>query len=655
MTSDGASVLMTMGTSIHRLRYLVSDEVEITRYDRKSLKAINDNQRVLYQPLIRNVLSPRYTRRNVYLESPGPGLNWTFLDNFIAGNHSGFNDVSRFWRTRFVLVPVEVAPASTQRSLPQINEKDSPEEIRLEGIKKLTQLWQRNRYIPLEVRRTQSHMVKRMDANPLSIEFQTRDPSAVVAAGLDNSLVLRDEPAEFSTHLFESTGTYRTSDIEVLKLDKIAQDLQGEHGIRILNRWWHLTQYKNSFVGSDFTSWLLRNFADLDDREHAVRFGNQLMQRGFFRHVKNKHPLRDGNFFYQLAPEYITRPESRAGWFGTLRNERLAARDSEDDSGEETPIRHVALSNVMPYDVDPRKRSDRAEVVNLHYDRLHNPDNCYHIRIEWMNVTAKLIEDAINSWASTVENYGLRLVEVPIAEASRVSESHPFRAPCKIRLAHPPPKAQPRQPPFDLATLSPQGPGDKFFYHKALLRKLDFSLDYEAASCFPQTVNITYSWGKPDYRYTQYVHKSGVLLAQITDEGDFLLLANRLFNNRTANRDAAKFKKGGYDRRFGRSANTTHAKKNVLEHLRTAEQLKDEVKAFCRNQRQLIKFYKEVSKPRMAPSPHLGPLLDAILPLASSVALRDGSPSPARTGPVWTVPSPSIRPRSTAEERHVER
>jgi hypothetical protein len=45
-------------------------------------------------------------------------------------------------------------------------------------------------------------------------------------------------------------------------------------------------------------------------------------------------------------------------------------------------------------------------------------------------------------------------------------------------------------------------------------------------------VDVLYSWGKPDYRYTRYVHKDGTLLAQITIEGDFLLLSNRLYSDR---------------------------------------------------------------------------------------------------------------------------
>ncbi|EHK99613.1 putative Vacuolar membrane-associated protein IML1 [Glarea lozoyensis 74030] len=66
------------------------------------------------------------------------------------------------------------------------------------------------------------------------------------------------------------------------------------------------------------------------------------------------------------------------------------------------------------------------------------------------------------------------------------------------------------------------------------MKKFNFVLDVEAARNFPLNVDVTYSWGRPDYKYTQYIHRSGILLVQITDEGSFLLLANRLYNNRTA-------------------------------------------------------------------------------------------------------------------------
>ena len=329
------------------------------------------------------------------------------------------------------------------------------------------------------------------------------------------------------------------------------------------------------------TSWLLDNFEDLESREEAEALGNSLMvdktkdddkdgskEPGLFEHVEKRHQFRDGQYFYQISSEYA-KPHP-PGWFNSTRRNLASTpstplsenlpresprplasqrsgsvyeEDSSTSSGT-TPIipavdlsskkrPRVALSKVMKYDVDPRKRSYRPERVDLHYDRLHNPDNCYHIRIEWMNTTAKLIEDAVEQWARDMTRFGLRLVEVPIAEARVISETNPFRRPYIIKLCVPPPDQQPVMF-YDPTSFTPQTKTDKYFYQKAILRKLDFVLDVEAASNFPSDVEVTFSWGKPDYKHTQYIHRSGTVIAQVTEEGDFLLLANKLYNNRAA-------------------------------------------------------------------------------------------------------------------------
>jgi hypothetical protein len=87
---------------------------------------------------------------------------------------------------------------------------------------------------------------------------------------------------------------------------------------------------------------------------------------------------------------------------------------------------------------------------------------------------------------------------------------------------------------IDPNSLGPTTSPNKHFYQTAILKKFDFVLDMEAASNFPSNVDVSYSWGKPDYKYTQYIHRSGTLLAEITDEGDLLILANRLYSNRPA-------------------------------------------------------------------------------------------------------------------------
>ncbi|CAK7266415.1 vacuolar membrane-associated protein iml1 [Sporothrix epigloea] len=307
--------------------------------------------------------------------------------------------------------------------------------------------------------------------------------------------------------------------------------------------------------------------------------------QGLFVHVEKRHAFRDGQYFYQISSEYA-KAHSSGGWFNT-RKPSLAAvpsladlqRDNalniqrqassrpssiheDSDLGRvqpsvaSTPIMsavpsaganvnanphiiggnskrpRVVLSKMMKYDVDHRKRSYRPERVDLHYDRLHNPDNCYHIRIEWMNVTAKLIEDVIEVWARDAFQHGLRLVEVPIAEASAISEHNPFRRPYKMRLALDPPSELPTTY-FDAGLLAPQATFGKHFYQRAILRKFGFVLDTEAASNFPPSVDVQYSWGRPQYKYSQYIHRSGIILAQIDDDGAFLLLVNRLYSNRS--------------------------------------------------------------------------------------------------------------------------
>ncbi len=87
---------------------------------------------------------------------------------------------------------------------------------------------------------------------------------------------------------------------------------------------------------------------------------------------------------------------------------------------------------------------------------------------------------------------------------------------------------------YDPHSFGPQAQPGKHFYQRAILKKFDFVLDTEAASNFPSNVDISYSWGKPNFRYTQFIHRSGAILAEIDDEGNFLVLANRIYASRAA-------------------------------------------------------------------------------------------------------------------------
>ncbi|KAH9881908.1 hypothetical protein J1614_001079 [Plenodomus biglobosus] len=710
MSNDGDTVFMSAGNNIHQLVCVAGGEVEVKRYTRKPTTALESSAGIdmpfTYKPYIRTAFEDDYNPRDIVLRPPRKEYNWNIIDTFLAGYHDEFSEVLRFWRARFVLIPVDI-PHVHRRPLSMLGE-DSEEEIRLEGIQKLTQLWQKFRYIsPDERHHHPATSTKQKDPNPLAIEYHTRDLSAIVAAGPDHA-IFNDTDSEYQPSVYPDAEKYHKSNID---LRKLAEDLQGEKGIQMLDRRWHLKLHQNCFLGFDLTNWLLSNIKDVETRDEAVEVGNDLMSKGLFVHVQRRHHFRDGNFFFQIAAEYrAPRPESRTGWFGMRKTDksipstplvdaprssplapkvtkiRPSTADSSSTSsdsvpeGEKTPTqnngtkRQVTLSRVMRYDVDPRKRSYRPEIISLHYDRLHNPDNCYHIRIDWMNVTAKLIEDAIVTWATSVEKYGLKLVEVPIAEACDITEYHPFRSPYPVQLALQPPLARPEMV-WDSAHFSPQySSTDRFAYHKALLRRLNFVLDMEAANSFPSDVKVTYSWGIPDYKYTQFIHRSGTLLAQITDDGNFLLLANRLAHNRAKDNgrlrpvDPYEHKKATTDNSQSTRVPCTPAERNnayrspfaspmvrpvqdssllhtaLANHDRhaaapvplatltqmTAEQVLDEVEAFCQNPDRLSAFYREAFRHAPSPSPRILPVLDDKIPslgLPPAINIREASPA----------------------------
>ncbi|KAJ5320933.1 Vacuolar membrane-associated protein iml1 [Penicillium atrosanguineum] len=578
---DGVTVFLSKGNAIHRLICIHGGEIEVTRFTHQTTAALASSKRVnftLYQPAMRTILSPEYEMKDIKLDPTAEEYNWNYADNYVAGHRDYLHNPAQqlhFWRVRYVLIPMQLHP-NTRRHLQLYNE-DNEEEIHLLGISQLTHIWQRNKYNSPEKRfdaptntttnTSTNTPAKKRDLNPLNIMYQTRNPSEVVAAELDRVLLtdprLDNPPAQL---LPESELLERSS----VNLTSLAQLIQGDKGVRMMDRRWHWRLHYNCFIGFEFTTWLLQNFRDIDTRDEAVEFGNELMKHDLFQHVEKRHNFRDGNYFYQICTDYrTTRPESRGSWFPQLRADKSmpstpapgsgnvkdspssfhTRSDSNDDRVPPTPTTPsktknkvaIMLSKSLKYDVDNRKRSNRPEMIDLHYDRLHNPANCFHIELSWMNTTPKLIEDAVLSWASTAEKFGLKLVQVPIAEASAIDRTQPFRKPYRIKLKVPPPKG-PVHTVFNNASFAQPGPPDTLYYQKSILRKFDFVLDFEAATSFPADVEVSFSWGKPDYKYHQFIHRTGSILAQITDEGDFLLLANRLVSTRSAaSRDAGRY------------------------------------------------------------------------------------------------------------------
>lgn len=588
---DGTSVFMSVGNTIHQLSCVNGSEVEVNIYLRKPTDATAESQNVpsTYRPAIRTIFDVQYETRSFDILTPKPDRNWNTIDSYLAGHYDEMMDSLRFWRARYVLIPL----SPKHPSIPRSQTGDNPEELRIEGIKRLTQLWQKHRYVPPSDRRFQPTGKHR---GTLDITYKTEDPSVVIAAEVETLPILENlEGVNRKGGLVTRKERFQKASLNLAALAEAMQQPVENGGVPLRNRRWHLRLHNAAFIGSDMTTWILENFDDLDSREEAEELGNALMvpnepkqkdkdkekdkekekekdrtesknekERGLFVHVEKRHNFRDGNYFYQIAPEFA---KAQPGWFSSRRRDVSSpAGPLSDSSNNVDSPRHnmiprplplndvkspasfaptpgssqilknrpkVVLSKMIKYDIDPRKRSYRPERIDLHYDRLHNPDNCYHFRIGWMNATSKLVEDTVESWEREASQYGLRLVELPINEACRITETNPFRKPYLIKLSIRPPLERPATY-FDPNSLGPQAGPSKNFYQTAILKSFDFVLDMEAASNFPSDVEVRYSWGKPDFKYTQYIHRSGALLAQITDDGDFLVLANRLYSKRTS-------------------------------------------------------------------------------------------------------------------------
>ncbi|RMD43596.1 hypothetical protein DV735_g1506, partial [Chaetothyriales sp. CBS 134920] len=618
---DGQFVFMTMGNTIHKLTLVDDRSIEVTVYEKKQVDGLP--KELEYRLYIRTIMSPEYKEQVVPLRRFTESYPWEQTDRHLACPKRDRQDdlqTLRLWRARFVLLPVP-PPEGAFRPTAKDSEENE-EEIHLRGIRALTKMWQKARYLAPDERRQHSNRVssfKKKDRNPLRINLETLNPSELVATELDKLLAAEEAGDVQMAKLLPEDEQFER---ESAPLGKLAAAIQGDRGIEIKNRRWHLRLHYSCFVGEEFTNWLVQNFRDIDTREEAIDLGNELMKEGLFEHVNGRHNFKDGNFFYSIRAEWRVQKTggetTRQSWFNTAsrkadrsgalspftepRDSFLSSRSrsgtnltsflhpsaSESKSSSALSKRlSISLSKAIRLDVDPRRKSNRAEIVTLHYDRVHNPENCYHLELSWLNATSKLVDDAIVTWTSQAEKYGLKLVEVPITEVSKLPIQEPLRAAVRVKLVEPPPPRAVKENSGSTTSLAAAAAAAaphalsvsaRHFYHRQVLKHFDFVLDLESLSEFPSNVEISYSWGKRNYQYTQFIHRTGVVLAQITDEGEILLMANRLYKARPA---VFGSKKARSDAGFA-------------SHI-SPEGICEELLAFCSNRDKLLAFYAHIS------------------------------------------------------------
>lgn len=378
-----------LGDHLHRLYYDASgNNVEVKRYTRR----LNYNSNPLYYSCsIWSRHMKGFQTREVAFTYPAlSSYNWNYLDHLISGYQDQMTDALRFWRIRFLLIPLEIAPSSIS-SISLGTDRLDDEEERLVGFSKFLDMIEKARFVPQEERQKDTKAGLKMS---LDIQFTTLDLSSLVVSEDVHSLL----PEAF---LLPKAQIGRAKNSDTLTrhspLELVAKSMMQPPplGLHFQNRHWHFKNYENVITGEEMINWIIQKFSDAETRETAIEIGNTLIVGKILEHVKEKHRLLDGFYFYRLCPEWArTKPV-------------VAARPDS--------FQHKRFQSVkqIPLDLDPQKKSSRQEIALLHYDTTHNTKNCYHFQLHWLVCTARLIEDMLHSWTRMAEKCGFKLVEAP--------------------------------------------------------------------------------------------------------------------------------------------------------------------------------------------------------------------------------------------------
>ncbi|TBU46873.1 hypothetical protein BD309DRAFT_562741 [Dichomitus squalens] len=504
LNSASDSVYLSMSNEIHHIMY-TGDSIQVLRYVRRMPRT----QLFEYQCLIWPKLGEGYTELKTTFRPHGmESYGWNRLDMLVAGYENKFAESLRYWRTRFVIIPTDESPHA---SVAPGGEKLNEEETRLLGMDRLADLFSRARID--------------IDQNTPPVRFITTDlgPAECI---LDEGITAQLDEIHASGPLKKKVKSER--DIADMSLPAIAKAMREDDGVLIKEHRWHGRKYPNSFTGTQFVSWLVREFRDISNREQATEWGAKLMEQGLFDHCRGRHGFLDGHYFYILRGEYMVPVTPRASWFS-----RPAKHEDPNPWGSNSPRsyqpgkrtkkRLLLLSQSAIIDADPKKQSDQAETVILHHDIIHNPATCFHFELHWIGTTARCIDDLLRQWSRTIERYGLKLVEAYVDQICDIREKNAFQSCFPIPLAVPPPQLD------DVGRHIPDGAQAKHYFEYALLRKWGFVLDIEGADQYPDQVDVDYSYRRSHFRYSQWVHRSGVAFVQVLGgRQGFLFLTNRL-------------------------------------------------------------------------------------------------------------------------------
>jgi hypothetical protein len=477
---------LCLGDHVHRLFYDSSgNNIEVKRYTRR---VTYNTDPIGYTCAIWSKNTLGYQTRNVTFSYPALSTyNWNYLDHLISGYQDELTDALRFWRIRFLLIPLEHAPSPSHSNL--LHEQLDEEEERLLGFQKFMEMIEKTHVVKSEGKKRQG----------LDIQYTTLNLSSLVKS--EDMHVLLPE-AFLSTEKMETVKPVELLN-RTVSMDRIAKQLISPPpiGLPLQDRHWHSEIFEHVATGEEIVDWILSSFSDMETREQALELGNQLIEAEVLEHVMHKHRMLDGFYFYRLCPQWLSKmdPQSRP----------VHARK-----------RFQAVKSI-PLDLDPQKKSKRQEIALLHYDTTHNTKNCYHFQLHWLVCTARLVEELMHSWTRMAEKTGFKLVEAPGGQVSLSGDDNPFQALFPISLALPPPS-------LDTLTTHSNLVLPKEHFEREFVKSFHFILDTESDKNFPLD-SRGYSYQRKPWPHTQYVHRSGIAFLQILGDASFVWVNNRLY------------------------------------------------------------------------------------------------------------------------------
>jgi hypothetical protein len=260
---------LSMGHQIHRLVYdPVNRNVEVKRYVKKLAYSKDP---IEYKFSVWPKGRDQFEHKSVKFHYPHAALyQWNYLDHLVAGYQEEMTEALRFWRTRFILIPME----NVSYSASNIGHEDdtlNEEELRLTGFSRFLEQFERARWTPPHEGPVDKRL-RRQPINSLGIILTTFSTASFLANEARNRLAGMEAPTGRRSSIFITdrlTKKASLADIALAMKDPA-------NGLRMHDRWWHLKRFHNVFLGNELIDWLLRMFSDIETRSEALEFANHL-------------------------------------------------------------------------------------------------------------------------------------------------------------------------------------------------------------------------------------------------------------------------------------------------------------------------------------------------------------------------------------------